>query len=115
MSERRETRGERQQRLAREAQAAHDRGEWEPAPAGAGAAADSEAADKRREWAAAAGRVQSAKDTARFEREMLETLRVGGASPEMLRGCQHDIDVAEAEVVEAEADLARLREKRKPN
>jgi hypothetical protein len=115
VSEKRETRGERQQRLARDAQAAHDRGEWDPAPPGAGAAADRDAAYKRTEWGQAVDTVQSARERARFEREMLETFATSGASPEMLRECRRDIDKAEAEVAEAEAELARLREKRKPN
>ena len=72
MSERRETRGERQQHLAAEALAAQKSGEWDPAPAGASAAADEKAAVRRREWAETVSAVNSAKDWARFEREMLD-------------------------------------------
>lgn len=112
MSKRGETRGERQQRLATEALAAQESGEWDPAPAGAAAAADSEAAVKRREWAEAVGRLNSAKEWAQNYREWLNDAKAGNKPEETLRRYRCDVEEAEAKVAEAEAELEKLRTQR---
>jgi hypothetical protein len=112
MTRKRETRGERTQRLAREGQAAQERGEWDPAPGGAGAAADREDAYERRERADAVSELQSAQEHLQLERKWLDDAIARGESD--LSAYRRDVEQAEAAVKESQAKLKRLRELRQP-
>lgn len=98
-----ETRAERQQRHTAEALAAQESGEWQPAPAGAGPAAERELADARREWAQLVADVHQYRDMARFERELRD----------LTREWDPDADLTEyqrrAEEYAAAADKAQAR------
>jgi hypothetical protein len=106
-----ETEGERRRRQAAEALAAQQRGEWQPAPAGAAAAADRAAAQERRHVAHLIEDINSNKEQARFEREMMELAR-SWAVPALIEECRRNADRYEAIAAKAVAELDEVRGKK---
>jgi hypothetical protein len=104
-----ETPAQRRQREAAEALEAQARGEWDPAPAGASAAASREEADRKRSWAEQANAVNAARDHVRFLREMLEWAEEDGMPERIKADYRSEIREAEDTVREEEAELERMR------
>jgi hypothetical protein len=107
-----ETHGERRRRQAAESLAAQESGEWAPGKPGEGAAAESDAAWQRREFARARDKLNSRREEARDAREMVDFCNDWDMPDLLIEAYRREAREAEERVAEAQARLDALRNAR---
>lgn len=106
----RETPAQRRAQQAARALEAQASGKWEPAPAGASAQAERDAASARREWARARADVGAKQEEVYWARRMLRLAREWDGSEAEIAYQLEELGAAEARLAEAKAELERLRQ-----